>query len=72
MFRSRRNRRFRALYDALPADAKRQADSAYNLFKQNPRHPSLHFNPIAQTIHPCILFGSAAITVRSASLMVIQ
>ena len=32
---------FWALYDALPLDARRQADKAYRLFLDNPAHPSL-------------------------------
>lgn len=35
-------------YNALPAEVKRQADKAYNLLKQNPRHPSLHFKKIGR------------------------
>lgn len=46
MFTSRRTKRFRALLAALPADAQRQARAAYELFKQNPRHPSLQFKRI--------------------------
>jgi hypothetical protein len=47
VFRSRRSKRFRALFDALPANAQEQARAAYELFKQNPRHPSLHFKRIS-------------------------
>jgi hypothetical protein len=47
MFRSRRTRRFRALFDALPADAQRQAREAYELFKENPRHGGLQFKRIS-------------------------
>lgn len=46
MFHSRRSKKFRALYDTLPAAIQRQADAAYSLFTQNPRHPSLQFKPI--------------------------
>lgn len=45
--RSVRTKRFRALLDALPADAQRQARDAYELFKQNPRHGSLQFKRIS-------------------------
>lgn len=44
--KSRRTKRFRALYAALPPSARRQADAAYALFRSNPSHPSLHFKPI--------------------------
>jgi hypothetical protein len=47
--RSVRTKRFRALLDALPADAQRQARDAYELFKQNPRHGSLQFKRISPT-----------------------
>ena len=46
VFRSQRSKRFRALYDRLPVRAQEQADTAYQLFKQNPRHPSLQFKPV--------------------------
>jgi hypothetical protein len=45
--RSVRTKRFRALLDALPADAQRQARDAYKLIKQNPRHGSLQFKRIS-------------------------
>lgn len=45
--KSRTTRRFRALFDALPADAQRQTHAAYQLFKQNPRHGSLQFKRIS-------------------------
>ena len=49
MLTSRRMPHFRALLAALPAEAQRQAHDAYGLFKQNPRHPSLHFKRINPT-----------------------
>lgn len=47
MFTSKRTKRFRALLEALPADAQRQARAAYHLFSQNPRQPSLQFKRIS-------------------------
>lgn len=47
MFVSKRTKRFRALLEALPADAQRQARAAYELFTHNPRHPSLQFKRIS-------------------------
>ena len=38
---------FWQLYDALPADIRKQADAAYAQLKADPRHPSLHFKRIA-------------------------
>jgi hypothetical protein len=33
-------------YEKLPADIKDQADKNYQLLKENPNHPSLHFKKI--------------------------
>lgn len=46
MFRSKRTKRFRQLFDALPEDVQRQAEEAYRLFQQDPRHGSLHFKHV--------------------------
>ena len=48
MFRSRRTKRFRALFEALPEHAQRQAIADYQLFRQNPRHPGLQFKQIGK------------------------
>lgn len=48
MFRSQRTKRFRALFDALPAEAQWQARADYQLFMQNPRHPGLQFKSIGR------------------------
>jgi hypothetical protein len=37
VFRSRRTKRFRALFEALPERVRRQAIADYQLFKQNPK-----------------------------------
>lgn len=47
MFRSKRTKSFRKLFDALPADAQRQARDAYELFKKDPRYGSLQFKRIS-------------------------
>jgi hypothetical protein len=44
--RSRTTAHFRALLQALPAEAQRQADEAYKLFSDNPFHPSLYFKRV--------------------------
>jgi len=46
VLRSRRTKRFKALFAALPADAQRLTREAYELFKENPRHGSLQFKCI--------------------------
>jgi len=38
--------RFWQCYDALPEAIRRSADGAFELLKQNPRHPSLHLKKI--------------------------
>ncbi|MFO7907009.1 MAG: hypothetical protein R6U98_30410 [Pirellulaceae bacterium] len=43
---SHTTRRFRELFGALPAHIQRQAREAYRLFRQNPRHPGLHFKQV--------------------------
>jgi hypothetical protein len=37
---------FWSLYGQLPADVRELADKNYELLKQNPQHPSLHFKKI--------------------------
>jgi hypothetical protein len=44
--KSKRSKRFRALFNALPASIQKQAEDAYRLFRSDPYHPSLHFKPI--------------------------
>lgn len=46
MFRSIRTKQFREQLEALPANVQRQAEEAYALFKENPRHKGLHFSPV--------------------------
>ncbi len=40
--------RFRKCYDALPEDVQALADKNYELLKDNPRHPSLHFKKVGK------------------------
>lgn len=46
--RSKRTKQFRDLLRALPDDVKRQAYSAYRIFKRDPHHPSLQFKRVSQ------------------------
>lgn len=39
---------FWGLYGQLPADVRELADKNYELLKQNPQHPSLHFKKIGR------------------------
>jgi len=47
---SRINARFRKAYASLPDRIRQQARESYRLFKQNPRHPGLHFKRINATL----------------------
>lgn len=47
--KSRRTRQFRELLHALPLDVRRQAITAYRLFKRDPFHPSLQFKRVSAT-----------------------
>lgn len=38
--------KFWQYYDALPANIQKLARDNYELLKQNPSHPSLHFKPV--------------------------
>jgi hypothetical protein len=44
--KSSTTRRFRAAYAALPEGIQRKARLAYQLFRDNPSHPSLHFKKV--------------------------
>ena len=44
--RSKRTREFRERFAALPPSVQKRAKEAYQLFKQNPYLPGLHFKPI--------------------------
>jgi len=39
---------FWRLYRALPPDIQARADKQFDLFQQNPFHPSLHLKPVGQ------------------------
>jgi hypothetical protein len=43
---SRTTRRFREPLAGLPAPVRAQARDAYDLFRQNPSHPGLHFKKV--------------------------
>jgi len=43
---SRTTRRFRELLALLPTHVRSQARDSYQLFRQNPSHPGLHFKKV--------------------------
>jgi hypothetical protein len=44
--KSKRTKRFRALFEALPASVQEEANEAYRHFQMDPTHPGLHFRPV--------------------------
>lgn len=46
--KSKRTKQFRELLRTLPHDVKRQAYSAYRLFKRDPYHVGLHFKQVSR------------------------
>jgi len=49
--RSRTTRSFRQQLEALPPHIRRQARKAYELFRANPSHPSLHFKQVIGDVY---------------------
>jgi hypothetical protein len=45
--KSKRSKRFHALFAELPESVQRQANEAYRLFRANPSHPSLSFKQVS-------------------------
>ena len=41
--KNRRTREFMKLFEKLPSHVQKQAKEAFSHFKENPRHPGLHF-----------------------------
>ena len=46
--RHRASRRFWACYNALPTELQRLADRCYEVLRQDPHHPSLHFKKVGR------------------------
>ena len=42
--------RFWKCYHALPSEARELADKNYRLWRENSRHPSLHFKPLREDL----------------------
>ena len=47
--RSKINPEFRRLYRELLSDVRKRAQRAYSIWRENPRHPSLHFKRVSDT-----------------------
>lgn len=46
---SKTTKQFRRMFARLPIDVRHQVRKAYNLFKANPKHPSLRFKRVHST-----------------------
>ena len=60
--------RFRDVYAKLPDKVREQADKAYELFRQNPQHPSLRY----KQVHATKLVYSARISSQYRALAVCE
>ncbi len=62
MIPSRTTRTFRQAFASLPNDVRRQAQRAYQLFRRDPRHPSLRFKKVDEEamFTPCELARAIA------------
>ena len=45
--KSKRTRQFHVLFAELPEQVQRQANAAYQLFRENPSHPGLSFKQVS-------------------------
>jgi hypothetical protein len=51
LMRSKRTFRFITLFKALTEEGRKQTYAAYQLFKSDPYHPSLHFKKISLSVY---------------------
>jgi hypothetical protein len=61
--RHRASRKFWDYYEVLPKNIQRLADQNYELLKENPRHPSLHFKKAGRywSVRVGVHFRAAAV-----------
>jgi hypothetical protein len=62
--------RFWACYQALPADVQRLADRCYELLRQDPQHPSLHFKKVGRFWSARVGLHYRALAVEGQSALV--
>ena len=48
--KSKRTKRFKVLFAALPVSAQRDANEAYRHFRTDPAHPGLHFRQVNESL----------------------
>lgn len=65
--RHRANPKFWQLYAALPENIRRLADENYQLLKQDPHHPSLHFKKVGRFWSTRVGIHYRAVAVEDAS-----
>ena len=73
MIQSRTTREFRNSFASLPNDVRRQAQRAYRLFRNDPRHPSLRFKKVDEESNVYsvrIGLGCRALGVMEGSIVV--
>lgn len=68
--RHRATPRFWACYHSLAEEVQRQADAAYRLLRNDPRHPSLHFKKIGRLWSVRVGLHHRALAVESAGEIV--
>ncbi len=69
---SRTTARFRKAFGALPVHVQERARKAYQQFRDDPQHPSLHFKPVhaTQPIYSArVSLGYRALGVREGELI---
>ena len=52
-------------YRQLPEEIQRRADKAYELLRQNPRHPSLHFKKVGDLWSVRVTLDYRALAIES-------
>jgi hypothetical protein len=62
--------RFWAAYDCLPVSVREIADKNYELLKENPQHPSLHFKKVGDYWSVRVGRNYRALAVESSEGMV--
>ena len=68
IFRSRTLPEFWRRYDALPEHIRNRASRQYEIFAQNPRHPSLQLKPVGEFWSARVNDAYRALAVREGNI----
>ena len=68
IFRSRTLPEFWHCYDALPEHIRKRASRQYEIFGQNPRHPSLQLKPVGEFWSARVNDAYRALAVREGNV----